>query len=282
MNRDLALYLLGLKNEISRDIWLTAISKSARNGTVNLMYKDLLIENRIKTKAELQRVFNPSEAAGLEIIKILIQTDSFISINFYKGTKQQASKTQLKKAEKELAQKLEPAEQTPNLPSVVKTQVVKGFTEKITEPYTPSYALTQSVIGDYIIFFKQLQIDKVLYGTGMVMTQADAAPPEITAEDVKHFKALCLHFAKLPKMESEEMIKRCFRQIYNNWYNLTEFVQKGFQPRAIRGNINTIIIQLQDKKNGNQSKRENTISKKNHRAGSKDYSALVNPRNKDN
>jgi hypothetical protein len=273
--------MLGLKEEISLRIWLSAIAKSGRNGTANIMYKDLMIENRV-TRAQINNFFNPKEAEKLEIIKVLINTENFISINFKKGAKQVAGPVQVKLAQKSLLEDAEPV----NLPAVVqaKTPAIKGFLTEIPKIYTPTNDLIRAIIKDYTLFYKQLQVDKAAFIGNSIQIE-DSASPAISGEDVKHFRELSKHFAKQPGILNEDQIKRCFHRVYVNWWNFTDYVKTRPEPRYIRSNINTIITEIQalNQNNGKTTdKRENEVNSKINRAKSKDYSHLGNSRKKDN
>lgn len=278
MNRDLAKYLLSLKNDVSRCIWLSAISKAARNGTVNLMYKDMLMEHGFQSKAQLAKYFNPLPAANLGVIKILVQTDSFVSINFKLGTKQQAGASQFKIITNE-AKALEPKTETVTPAKVAETAIATNSQFLTDGPnYKPTQKLIYGCINDYINFFKNIQVSRAI----MVGATGEGAPPKMNSEDIKHIKELCKHFAKLPGISTEEAIQACFQRIYNCWFELTDHLQRGFDLRYISQNINQIIIQIQNLNNGSKDKREQKINEKIDRAGQKDYSRLANSRKKDN
>jgi hypothetical protein len=273
MNRELAKYMLSLDNETSIRIWLDSISKSARNGTVNLMYKELLIDNRFSKKSELLKYFNPKEAEKHGVIKVLVDTDSFVSINFRLKTKQEAGPAQLKLIEKEKKNDV------PEVINKSENKVVKSDFNNSDNKYQPTQKIIKTAISDYIIFFKQLQIDKA----AMIGRDIEAVPPNINGEDIKHIKELCMHFSKLPSVNNEESIIKCFHRVYMNWFHLSDFVQKGFELRHISRNINQIIIQIQNLNNGSsQDKRETEINQKINRAGQKDYSRLARTRETDN
>ncbi len=289
MNRDLAKYIRSLKDEVSKNIWLDAIARSGRNGTVNLIYKDILIENRITNKIDLRRYFNPKEAESLEIIKILIDTDAFISLNFSKNSKRGVGSDHVKLAKKiakEAIQEHEQKTQSPELTTtttVSTTEVValkpKEFLTEIPKNYTPSGALLRSVIGDWALFYKMLQINNAAL-IGKTLTLEQIANPNITDEDGKHLKDLCKIFATQQGIVNEDMIKRCFHQVYKGWDKLDDFIQTGFTPRLIKSNINKIMLQLQKQKHGNKTKRESAVEDKINRAGQKDYTELANSRKK--
>ena len=265
MNRALAKYLLTLREDLSRYIWLSAISKSGRNGTVNLMYKDLLMEHHFKTKAELSQYFNPHQAAVNGVIKVLVDAESFISINFRLGSKQQAGSVQDNLLKKELI-------------TADNGEVTTADHFLNTKGYKPTQKFVYEMISDYITFFKNLQITKA----AMVNVHLkEAAEPKINGEDVKHIKELCVYFSKLPGVKDEATIQACFRRVYSNWFDLTDYTQKGFDLRYISQNINQIIIQIQNLKNGSKDKREQQINTKIDRAGQKDYSRLARTRKKD-
>lgn len=283
MNRDLAKYILSLKDEISLRIWLSAIAKSARNGTVNLMYRDLMLENRI-TRAQLDKYFNPKEAEQVEIIKILVQTDNFISLNFRKGTKQEAGTKQIKLAAiaegEETPKEIPQQTDTNNLPSLIEPGA-KDLKSKInSNTYQPTNELIKTCINDYVSFFKQLQVAKAaLVGKAL----EDPTPPNITGEDVKHFKNLGKYFAKLPGVDTEQKVIKCFHRIYANWLHLPDFIQNKPQTRYIEYNLNTIILEIQKLSNSNgktENKRETELNQKLNRAGQKDYSHLARKREK--
>lgn len=291
MNRDLAKYILSLKDEISLRIWLGAISKSARNGTANLMYKDLMLENRL-TRPQIDKYFNPYEAERLEVIKILARSENFISINFRAGTKQKAGAKQLKlitqsenpevtevkKQEVTTTAEMVPSTETNTLPKV------KGFLPELpAKNYNPTQALTQSIIGDYILFFKQLQVDKAAL-IGRAINIEDTADPKIEPEDAKHLRELAKHFATFREIKNEDQVRRCFHRIYVNWWNFNDWIKTKPEPRFLRYNINTIIMEIQNINNNNgktNDKRENELNSKIKRAQSKDYSHLAKTRKKD-
>lgn len=290
MNRELAKYILTLKEEISLRIWLSAISRAARNGTANLMFKDLMIDNHL-TRAQIDKYFKPYEAEKLQVIKVLVITENFISINFRKGTKQVASAHQIKIANSPTLQLNEGKTKTSEppaslLPAAVADNkpVPKGFLTEIPKNYIPSNLLIRAIIGDYTTFFKQLQVDKAAF-IGKALDFAEAAPPKVHGEDVKHFREIAKHFAILHGISNEDQIKRCFHRVYQNWWNFTDFIKNYDEPRFIHKNINRIITELQTLNNNNgktADKRETELNTKISRARSKDYSKLAKSRKKDN
>lgn len=287
MNRDLAKYILSLKDEISLRIWLSAIGKSARNGTANLMYKDLMLENRL-TRTQLDKYFNPYEAERMEVIKILARSDNFISVNFRAGTKQKAGPQQLKLMAKAVSEetdvKTTALTTTSNLLPAETDLDKDGLLTKIPKNYNPTHKLIQFVISDYIDFFKQLQVDKAAF-IGKTLEFEHAVKPQLDGKDIKPLRELAKHFSTISGISNENMIRRSFIQIYLNWWNFTDFIKNGEAPRQILFNINKIIPELINLKNTNgktTDKRENELNSKIKRAQSKDYSHLAKTRKKDN
>jgi hypothetical protein len=289
MNRDLAKYILTLKEEISLRIWLSAISQAARNGTANLKYKDLTIDHHL-TKVEIDKYFKPFQAHNLNIITVLVATENFISINFKKGNKQQATPHQLKQVQSPALLQISDGKKTAelssdNLPALVNNKPVpKGFIQQLPKTgYVPSTVLIKAIIGDYIRFFQQLQIDKAAL-IGKDMNVNETATPNINGEDVKHFKNIAIHFSRQPGVINEDQIKRLFGRIYQNWWSLTNFIKDYSEPRHIDKNINRIITEIQTLNNNNgktSDKKENEFNQKVNKARSKDYSKLAQARKKD-
>jgi hypothetical protein len=256
------------------------------------MFKDLMIENRV-TRAQLDKYFNPYEAEKLEIIKVLIETENFISINFRKGTKQVAGPGQarlmgrtskviaLGEGKKEETKEVNLQQLEPD--NTVKLPAIKNGLREIPQNYTPSQDLIRACIGDYEKFFKQLQVDKSAL-VGRAITIEQAARPKIGSEDAKHIKELCKHFATLDGVGNEEQIRRCFHRIYGKWWDLSDFITRFPALRYIHKNIDQIIIEIQQLNNNNgktTDKRENELNSKINRARQKDYSHLAKSRKKD-
>lgn len=292
--RDLAAYMKELKSDAVY-IWLRAIAKSARNGNATLSYRDLTIENRM-TKQELMRVWNPYAAQKFGVIKILLDTDSTIVINFRKGTKQEVTPAMQRKALKlespeklllaatnsESAPSLLPqtkknsdASESASVPSVL----AKNGTFAITHKF-----MKEEILADYIEFFKHNQMEKQYLAGVPVNSDSMGIRPKIDGTDYKYLKKIVAHFSNVLqdfKIErTEKNVRAMFQQMYANWHLLGEFVQKGITPQAINYNINTIVTELTKLKNGKKtdSKRESELSNKINRAGTKDYSHLARTR----
>lgn len=263
MNRELAKYIRGLTDEVSIDIWLKVIGESARNGTANIKYDDLIKHYKFDSKAELKKYFNPKLAEQKGVIKILVAADTFISINFYEKSKQEIGPTQVKllKAETDPEPTL--------LPAVIKP--------------TPaiSQKTVQNIIGHYVIFFKQFQVHQAIIA-GIELQSP--VPPKIGSEDVRHIKELAAYFKLSPKVNTDDEVIACFQAVFNNWFNLKPYLQKKIKLRYMTEAIDEIIISIRNANNGKRekNKKESELDDKIKRAGEKDYSKLASLREKSN
>lgn len=77
--------------------------------------------------------------------------------------------------------------------------------------------------------------------------------PKITKVDGGAVKDLINYFHAIALQKDEEGIKGCFKAILNNWSKLDPYTQKRVKLVQINADINSIIFQLKNNKNGKQT-----------------------------
>ncbi len=286
MNIELANYLQQLPTDQSRNIWLGIIGKQARNGTVNVVFRDIM-KTHFLTEAELKKIFDPKSAEKAGIIKIQAATQSFISINFSnkkvrakKATPETCVPESPLRTEKQAKppvdhKKASHTHEADNLPSIpVPTDNNGLILGPLPEKYEPSNALHRILVGDYCRFYKEM----IKYKAALIGNHVEnPLNPKITPYDGKAFKELAIYFG-INGFNSEPNIRIAFQKIYNIWQSLPYNYQNYFTPAQINRNINGIyaeMIQLNKPKHTNRKDAE--LAEKIRQNQSADYSHMVRP-----
>ncbi len=249
MNKELAKYILSLPHDLSVRVWLKVFSDMRRNGTSTLIKRDALIEFRI-TDEEFNKYFQPREAEKLQLIKVLAEGETFISINF----KMKAPPVKLEpKQEKEerKALILKNPEVPPGQAKSSKNATLNEhglIVSQISADFTMTEKCKRYIIGDYCEFFKKLQVNKsFLAGAPLV----NPINPKIQDKEVRQLKDIARYFVSVG-FDTEMKIIIAFQRMYGQWENLSERLQKMSSPGGIYACLNDIIqelSQLNNKKN---------------------------------
>lgn len=282
MNKELATYIRGLTGEVAKNIWLDAFLNMKRNGTSTIIKRDVLLQHRI-SEAEFQKYFNPKDAEDLNLIKILANGETFISINFKKKVVPIKISSPQKKAENLAKTELLP--QTKNnteekLPKHVLNEYGLIVSE-IDQNFTMTEKCKRYIIGDYCTFFKKLQIN-TSYLAGIPMH--NPVNPKIAAKEVGQLKEIAKYFVSIG-FNTEVKIIIAFQRMYEQWENLSERVQKMSSPGGIYAALNDIVKELsqinnkkiEQKKQPKTTIKDEQFNSKVDAARQKDYSRLAKP-----
>ncbi len=276
MNKELATYIRGLTGEVAKNIWLDAVINMKRNGTATIIKRDVLLQYRI-TEEEYNACFHPSHAEKLNLIKILAEGETFISINFKKKqTPVKLDAPQQKEENKAIVAK--DPEKAKAL--AIKTELRPTGTlnehglivSQIDETFIMTTKCLRYIIADYCMFFKRLQSDKTYLAGAPVPVN-----PKIGDKEVNHFKEISRHFVRIG-FNNEERIIIAFQRIYENWNNLSERLQKMSSPGGIYVALNDIVLeitQLNSKKQPKPTPKDEQFNSKVDAARQKDYSHLA-------
>lgn len=288
MTPELANYLQQLPSDQSRVIWLEAISKMAKNGTSNVIYRDLMQTHMLSLK-QVKTLFSPDAAAKLGLLRILTQTDSFISLNF--------KVKRVKKAMQETPSPAPPDQSTvePKPGAVSKPLKKSSHTKEaavvpatvvpvdemglvigpVPDKYEPSGGLHRILVGDYCRFYKEM----IQYKASLVGHLIEKPlNPKITPYDGKAFKELAIYFGA-NGFSTEQNIRKAFLRIYAAWQHLPYNYQNFFSPAQINRNINGIyaeMIQLNNKPK-HTNRKDAELAEKIRENRSEDYSHMVRP-----
>jgi hypothetical protein len=279
MNRELATYIRGLTGEVAKNIWLDAFISMKRNGTALIVKRDVLLQYRI-TEEEFKKYFHPKDAENLNLIKILAEGETFISINFRKReVPVKLDKPQQKEENKAVIAK------NPEAALVISEKqnaIVLNEYGLITSEIDATFAMTEKckryIIGDYCAFFKKLQIN-TSYLAGIPMP--NPVNPKIEAKEVRHLKDIARYFVSIG-FNTEVKIIIAFQRMYDQWENLSERLQKMNSPGGIYAALNDIVqelAQINNKKHKQpkQTPKDEQFNSKVDAARQKDYSHLAKP-----
>lgn len=283
MNQEFFTFLRGL-GEVSKNIWIDAVISMKRNGTATIVKRDVLLKYRI-SEDEFKKLFYPKDAENLNLIKILAEGETFISINFRKRVTEvkldKPQKTQEEKAVK--AKKIinpENTETTEKQLVVSKPQnnIILNEFGLIISDIDANYVMTEKckryIIVDYTIFFKKLQANKSFLAGA---TNFVPVSPKISGLEIKKFKEIATYFISIG-CTNEVKIILAFQRIYNNWEFLPERIQRVCTPAWICMCLNEIIQEISALTKTKQPKptaKDEQFNSKVDAARQKDYSHLA-------
>ena len=273
MNPDLLKYINSEKHHpLTIRIWLDCLIFAVKNGTSNIVYKDVIIKYRI-TLPQLHQLFNPLEAQKLDLIKILVKTDTFISINI---------KNKLVKIPEPKAKK-EPKSHTTQRPETKTTDIALPIAldqtgliiGSLSKTYGVTVNLRRSLIGDYCEFYKGLIVLRASLVGNVI---ANPANPKLNKQDPAAFDEMAIYL-KDNGFNSEQAIRHALQQIYKNWHYMPENIQNYFTPAQMNRNFSSIYMQMIQigKKTNSKTKKDEQLTEKLNGAEQKDYSHMVKP-----
>lgn len=257
MNKELAKYILSLPNDVSVRIWLKAFSDMKRNGTANVIKRDVMLEYRI-SETQFEKYFQPKEAEALGLIKVLITGETFISINFKKKDTPVRLRVPQQKAEIHATVTKNPEPGTTAVTIAEKGKVEQIVVQhkieyneygliisQIDRHYEMTEKLKRCIIADYCQFFKKLQVQR-----GLLIGNANVQPvnPKLGDKDVRQLKEIARHFVAIG-YNTEPKVIMAFNKMYEQWENLSDRLQKMTSPGGMYTCLNDIILELVDLNN---------------------------------
>lgn len=250
MNKKLAAYLQQLPTDAARGIWLDAIASQAKNGTANIIYRDIMASRGL-SRQQVVNLLNARAAEQAAVIKILASTDSFLSINFKVPRKANpaaavAGLTQTPPPNTTETKPKSPRKTKATLPAVIQKPMPVDDQQLMLPPlpddYEPSTALIRWLIWDYCQFYKgMIQARAALVGNYIERP----LNPKIMDYDVRALREMCKYFAANGiAAKGEITLRAAFQRMYSQWHLLPGNYQNFFTPAQINRNINGIYANL--------------------------------------
>jgi hypothetical protein len=273
MNSEIATYIRGLTEEVSKDIWLDAVIGMKRNGNSIIIKRDVLLKYRI-TEETFNSLFNVKHAENLDLIKIIAQGETFIAINFLKKKiPVKISKMQQKEEDKANMKKNTNANLVVvyNKPTIILNEFGLN-TETINEHFEMTDKCRKIIIAVYCEFFKRRSADKT-YLAGAT----HPINPRMGAREIAALTRVARYFAK-EGFNTETKVIIAFQRMFEKWHLISEWLQKFISPSGIDLKINDIVLELQAGKQNNKPKptiKDEQFNSKVDAARQKDYSHLA-------
>lgn len=269
MTQELLRYVNSL-GDLSVRIWLDAIVGAAKNGTKNVIYRDVMIKYKLNMH-QVKTCFNFKQAKELDLIKVLTETETFVSVNFKNKV------TKVKDAPVVAAPK---PDKKPVITTTTTELVVFDEHGLIVGNLPKEYIITAKLrtilIGDYCQFYKNLIVARAALVGNVVQNPAN---PKLSKYDPKAFDEIATYL-KDNGFRTEQAIRYAFQRIYTYWHHMPANIQDYFTPAMMNRNFNQIyaqMVQIGKKTNPNKTKKDEQLAEKLNGTQQKDYSHMVKP-----
>lgn len=247
-------------------LWLYALSNASKNGTSNVIYRNLMIEYKL-TLPEAKFYFNPEQAQKLDLIKILAKTDTFISVNFKNKVVKlpTVNEPKIKPKPKEVVA-------TTNL-ETVKHDDRGLIIGPLPQNYVVSHKLRTILIGYYCQFYKNLIVYRAALVGNVITTPAN---PKLNPHDPKAFDEIIMHLLS-NGIKTEQAIIYVFCRVYESWHLMPDNIQNYYSPAEMSRNWTKIYEKMTTigKKPTTKNKKDEELTEKLNSTQQKDYSHLA-------